>query len=421
MDLIKHVRPHTIAVLLLFIFLTVTSVVIIYATGQNSATVKNLALQSLSATAFSLSSPAESLLREERGASDRELREIFADRVVAYALIAGKDGVIQFHTNPGLIGKRLEDAIFERLFMSKKTVGRMIQLQTGQPAYEYNYLFPGHDGKPRLLRLVLHTVFTDQIVSQAQRMWWVVGIILFLLWGLAFFVLIILVRYIRIQEDFQRRENVAMIGQMTGVLAHEIKNALAGVRGYTQWVEEKMEDSDPRKTGITMALQGTERIESLVNDLLLFSREEHYVIVPVDPVELVNMALSSMPPWEGNVEIHGEARVIVKADKEKLLRVVLNGVQNAIQAMGTEGSLHISLRKDSYWGFIEIHDTGPGIDESHFPNLFIPFYTTKTNGTGLGLAYSRKVIEGMGGRINLSNRHDKAGAVLTICLLAVEE
>lgn len=420
MEVLKVTRPHALVIVLLFVFLIVTSAAIIYTTAQNIAAVKSLALQSLTATAFSLSSSAEGLFREQSGRSERELREILADRVVAYALIAGKDGVIQFHTNAGLIGKNLEDPTLERLLVSDKNVGRIITLQTGQSAYEYNHVFLDHDGTPRLLRLVLHTVVADQIVSTAQRTWWAVGIILVLLWGLAVLMWNILLRYIRVRDDFQRRENVAMIGQMTGVLAHEIRNALAGVRGYTQWVEEKMEESDPRKTGITMAIKGTERIESLVSELLLFSREEQYTIESVDEAELIRMAVSSMTPWEGNVEIHGEARVLVRADKEKLLRVVLNGIQNAVQAMENKGDLRISLRKDGRWGYIEISDTGPGIADSQLSQLFTPFYTTKTNGTGLGLAYSKKVVEGMGGRISLSKRNDVTGAVLTICLLNAE-
>ena len=376
MEPFRLARPHFLIILILLIFLVITSVAIIYTTGQNIVSVKNLALQSLNATAFSLSSSAEGLLREHRRTSELELKELLADRVVAYALIAEKDGVMNFHTNRGLIGERLDDPMLERLIMSEKPMGRMITLQTGQPAYEYNYMFLGYDGMPKLLRLVLHTVVAEQIVAKAQRMWWAVGIILFLLWGLAILGWNVLLRYIRVRDDFQRREHVAMIGQMTGVLAHEIRNALAGVRGYTQWVEEKMDDSDPRKTGLTMALQGTDRIDSLVNELLLFSREEQYTFAPVDACEIVSLALSSMMPWEGNVEIHGEASVLVKADKEKLLRVLLNGIQNAIQAMGVEGNLKISLHNEGSWGVIEIYDTGPGVDKLQLPLLFTPFYTT---------------------------------------------
>lgn len=415
------VRPHKTILSFLGAILVLTSVAIIYTTGQNIAAVESLALQSLNATAFSLASSAENLVREQKRTSERELREIFADRVVAYALIAGKDRIIQFHTNPGLIGKTLDESTLETFFMSEKAAGKVVTLQTGQSAYEYNYIFLNHDGAPRLLRIVLYTVVVDQIVAKAQRMWWAVGIILVLLWGLAILVWNVLLRYLRVRDDLQRRENVAMIGQMTGVLAHEIRNALAGVRGYTQWVEEKMEDTDPRKAGITMALQGTDRIDSLVNELLLFSREEQYAIEPVNAGELVKVALSSVTPWEGNARVLGEGSVLVRADKEKLLRVLLNGIQNAFQSMGTEGDLQISFRKEGHWGFIEITDSGSGIDEAQLPLLFTPFYTTKTNGTGLGLAYSKKVVEGMGGRISLSNRNDKSGAVLTICLSTVEE
>ena len=418
----SYLRQTTIPVLLLLVFLLLSSGAVIYTTAQNVRSVKSLALQSLGVTAFSLSSSVEGLFQKPGGTSGGALGEVLGDRVVAYALIAGRDGVVQFHTNPGLIGSRLDEPLLDEWFMSEKTVGRMVMLQTGQSAYEYNHLFPGHDGSPRLLRLVLHTATAEQIVAKAQRMWWAVGIILFCLWGLAGLVWNIFHRYLRIQEDFQRRENVAMIGQMTGVLAHEIRNALAGVRGYTQWVEEKTSEDDPRKAGLAMALKGTERIESLINDLLLFSREEKYDIETVEPTGLIKMILKSISPsWGGTMKVDAGPGILVKADREKLHRVVLNGVQNAIQAMGSEGSLHVVVRNRGPWAEIEMRDTGPGIDDVQMPHLFTPFYTTKTNGTGLGLAYSRKVVEGMGGRINLFNRQDGPGAVLTIRLLKAEE
>lgn len=412
--------PHFVLVFLLLAFLIITSAAIIYTTRQNIVSVKNLAIQSLNATAFSLSSSAEGLIRERRDTPELELKELFADRIVAYALIADKDGFIHFHTNRWLVGEQLKDPQVEQLIMSAKSAGRMITLQTGQPAYEYSSVFVANDGMPRVLRLVLYTINADRIVAEANRAWGAVGVILFLLWGLAVLGWNVLRRYMRVRDDFQRRESVAMIGQMTQVLAHEIRNALAGVRGYTQWVEEKMEENDPRKTGIVMALQGTERIELLVNDLLLFSRDEHYNLVSVNAAEIVNMALSSTPPWRGTAAVHCDATVWVKADKEKLLRVLVNGIQNAVQAMEAEGDIQIFIRNEGKWGVIEICDFGPGLGESQMPRVFTPFYTTKTNGTGLGLAYSKKVVEGMGGRISLANRHNGKGAALTINLVKVE-
>jgi signal transduction histidine kinase len=84
--------------------------------------------------------------------------------------------------------------------------------------------------------------------------------------------------------------------------------------------------------------------------------------------------------------------------------------------MGEEGILGFSVHPDGRWVRIQIADNGPGIPEEEIGRLFTPFHTTKTDGTGLGLAYSKKVIEGMGGRIQLSNREGRRGAILTIQL-----
>ena len=104
------------------------------------------------------------------------------------------------------------------------------------------------------------------------------------------------------------------------------------------------------------------------------------------------------------------------ADPEKLRRVLANGIRNAIQSMGDRGRLRIVARPDVRRVEIRIEDSGPGIPESEMPRLFTPFHTTKADGTGLGLAYSKKTIEGMNGEIDLANRQEAAGAVLTILL-----
>ena len=111
-----------------------------------------------------------------------------------------------------------------------------------------------------------------------------------------------------------------------------------------------------------------------------------------------------------------ETGTLVKADEEKLRRVFLNGIQNAIQAMGEEGTLRVSVHRDGRWVKVRMEDTGPGIPEAEMARLFTPFHTTKTDGTGLGLAYSKKTVEKMEGKISLVNRKREKGAVLTIHL-----
>jgi two-component system sensor histidine kinase HydH len=203
---------------------------------------------------------------------------------------------------------------------------------------------------------------------------------------------------------------------MTATLAHEIRNALGSIKGYTQWVDEKVEEADPRKKALATVLRGTERIESLVNDLLLFSRDESYSVEPVDPTPLIEETVAAAASgWAGEVEVKTVPGMRALADPDKLRRILLNGVRNAIQAMGGGGVLEITARSEGHRLVIRIEDTGPGIPAAELHRLFTPFYTTKTDGTGLGLAYSKKAIEGMMGEIELSNR-EEGGAVLAIRL-----
>lgn len=400
----------------LITFLLLSSAAVIYATGLNSRTARTLAESSLESTALALSTSAESALRAGWNRAEGEIRDILSDRVVAYALIAGKDGTVLFHTNPGLVATKLQETGLEEWLRSGKTYGRRVTLGTGLPAYEFNYLLHGRGGKVEILRLVLHTTQSDRILSDARKMWWTVGAALLLLWGVGIALERVLTRHLRLQAEVEQRERLALIGQMTATLAHEIRNALGSIKGFTQWVDEKVEDADPRKKALATVLRGTERIESLVNDLLLFSREESYSAEPVDPIPFLKETVAAEASgWAGEVEVKAVPGMRAHADPDKLRRVLLNGVRNAIQAMGGTGVLKITARPEGHRLVIRIEDTGPGIPTAELPRLFTPFHTTKTDGTGLGLAYSRKVIEGMKGGIELSNR-EEGGAVLAIHL-----
>jgi two-component system sensor histidine kinase HydH len=400
----------------LFTFLLLSSVAVLYATGLNARTAQTLAESSLESTALALSTSAEIALRAGGIRAEGEIRDILSDRVVAYAMIAGENGAVLFHTNPDLVGTRLGEMGLKEWLRSGKTYGRRIRLGTGIPAYEFNYLIRSPDGKVEILRLVLHTTQADRILSDARKMWWTVGAVLLLLWAVGIALERVLTHHLRLQAEVERRERLALIGQMTATLAHEIRNALGSVKGFTQWVDEKVDEADPRKKALGIVLRGTERIESLVNDLLLFSREESYSVEPVDPIPLLKETVAAEASgWAGEVEVKAVPGMRALADPDKLRRVLLNGVRNAIQAMEGGGVLKITARPEGHWLVIRIEDSGPGIPASELPRLFSPFHTTKTDGTGLGLAYSKKVIEGMKGEIVLSNR-EEGGAVLAIRL-----
>jgi signal transduction histidine kinase len=248
-------------------------------------------------------------------------------------------------------------------------------------------------------------------------MWWIVSSMLLFLWLVGIALERVFTRYLKIQGKLEKQERFTLIGQMTAVLTHEIRNALGGVKGFSQWIAEKMDDKDERKSAVLAVIKGTQRIESLVNDLLLFSRDEVYnisnvILQPIAQEVLQSFSLS----WKGKYEVDIDSDCRILADSVKLYRVLLNGVKNSIEAMGDGGLLKMSATLNRRKVIITISDTGKGVSKNDMQRIFTPFFTTKINGTGLGLAYSRKVIEGMGGTIELCNKTDGLGAELRISL-----
>jgi two-component system, NtrC family, sensor histidine kinase HydH len=405
----------------LFVFLLLSSAAILYTTAQNIRMAESLADQALESTALSLSTSAEMELRAGHGQAGDHMQQLFSDRVVAYALIAHEDGKIMFHTNPYLVGSLLAEKGLADWLKSGKASGGRIILKTGLPAFQFNYPLHRPDGRAELLRLVLHTTPADRIISRTQRMWWPVGLVLGILWTLGILVERMFIRQFRLREELDKKERMALIGQMTAVLAHEIRNALGGIKGYAQWIGEKMDPADPKKTGVGFVLKGTDRIESLVNDLLLFSRDETYTLILLEPDPLIREALDQEASfWKGQIDVSLEPGTTFRGDREKMTRALANGIQNALQSMGRDGTLRLAVRPEGRWVEIRIEDSGPGIPQEELPLLFVPFHTTKPSGTGLGLAYSKKIIEGMGGTITLSNRPEGPGACLSIRLPRAE-
>jgi two-component system sensor histidine kinase HydH len=401
----------------LFIFLGLSSSAILYTTTQNTRSAGELSDQALEGTALALASTFEAELRSGDNLGEEHVRRILSDRVVAYALVSDKKGEILLHTNPGLIGNRLPVENLDLWLQSGRAHGRRIILRTGLPAFEFNYPLHLPEGRTEMLRLVIHTYPADQIVLRAQRMWWTVGLVLLVLWSFGILFDRMFARQLRLQKKLQRNEQLAVIGQMTSVLAHEIRNALGGIKGYTQWMDERTAVSDPNKNSLSLVLKGIQRIETLVRDLLVFSREETYHLEPVAVDRIIREAISG-ELFSGIIKIETivEERLQVFADQEKLHRVLQNGIQNALQMMEDGQGMQIKALSKGGWVEIRIEDSGPGIPEEELPRLFTPFFTTRISGTGLGLAYSKKVIEGMGGEISLFNHPEHRGAVLNIKL-----
>lgn len=394
--------------------LAAASAGIVSATLLAGQAMRSLADQSLESTAVGISRAAGQMLRG-RGDSGLDLRVLFADRVVAYALVADADGTLIFHTNADLRGTPLDDPGALARLAGGGAAGRRAVLGTGRPVWIHDRALRTAGGRPVLLRVALQTAEADRLLSRIGRLWWSVGAVLALLWAGGLLLVLLTARSDRMRRQYERREALSLIGQMTATLAHEIRNAIGSVKGYAQLAAEKTGPGDPRFANLAAVLQGVTRIEALVGDLLRYSKDESYDVAAVDPGPLIRAAAPSAG-WGGRVEFDLEHGVRVLADREKLAGVLANGVHNALQSMGDTGLLSFGLHRRGERVALTVGDTGAGVPAAALPKLFTPFYTTKATGTGLGLAYAKKVVEGMGGTIELKNREDRAGATLTVFL-----
>ena len=343
-------------------------------------------------------------------------------REVAFLAIIERDGTILAHTNPRLVGSRVEDTAFTRVRATGQSTGFPVTLGTGEEVFELTLPFhvpPADFGglvdtrqpRFRILRIALHTALARQIVYQAQAQVLFVGVLVVVLLGLSGWQIRTLRRFLALQDEAARHERLAALGGMAAVLAHEIRNPLGGIKGLAQFLGEKRWE-DPAQTEMVRAIAGeATRLERLVNDLLTYARprppEGRPTDVPATLREVVAMAQPAADAAGVKTALHvSDALPSVQADPDQMKQLFANLVLNAIQSMPDGGAVTVAVRtrNGGRGSAIEVRvaDSGPGISEGDLPHIFEPFYTTRTKGTGLGLAICRQIAEAHGGTIQVA-------------------
>ena len=195
---------------------------------------------------------------------------------------------------------------------------------------------------------------------------------------------------------------LARLGEMAAVVAHEVKNPLAGVRGAIQVIGGRLPPGGRDAAAIHEIIARIDALDELMKDLLLFARPPQARPAPVDVVALAqetSMLLSEDPTARDvRVEVDGSAPAVM-ADAKLLSIVLLNLLLNAVHAMQQQGTIHISVSADDHTCRIAVADMGPGIPPDVRERIFTPFFTTKSRGTGLGLSTAKRLIEAHHGRI----------------------
>ena len=204
-------------------------------------------------------------------------------------------------------------------------------------------------------------------------------------------------RRAREERAREHERRLATLGEMSAVLAHEIKNPLASLKGNAQLLSQMLakalpEDAtgDKPRAKAKRVVDEAIRLEQLTNDLLRFVKTGGIQREPVDPVALVRDAVASVTT-ESDVIIEAErAPKTWSLDAARIREVVINLVDNAVAA-GPPVRVRI-LERDKQL-VLEVEDRGPGVPEADREKIFEPFHSGKTQGTGLGLAVARRVVE----------------------------
>jgi signal transduction histidine kinase len=212
--------------------------------------------------------------------------------------------------------------------------------------------------------------------------------------------------------EFQRRlDRFASIGNLSAVIAHEIRNPLTGVRTTIQFVGSKLDA--PLRSELSEVITELDRIEQFTTDLLQFARPKSLERIPGDVNQVIEKLLDTLSAQleKAGVQVRKDLTPElprIPMDQDAMHQVLLNILKNAIEAMPDGGPLRVTTSSRRYRSRtaveIAVSDVGYGIPEEHLDRIFDPFFTTKPSGTGLGLAISLQLVREQGGRITVRNR-----------------
>jgi PAS domain S-box-containing protein len=250
----------------------------------------------------------------------------------------------------------------------------------------------------------------------------------------------------KLQAQIKTSEKMATIGELAAGIAHEIRNPLGAMKGFTEILQKKMKEQPEAKEMVADIAAEIEILNKIVTNFLVFAKPTS---IDSQETELVEAVQGVLPLIEKEAETK-KIKLVLKKRKKHLLnldieqfrRAVLNLALNAIQATPNRGKIEIGIEvfnrtefrsfleevgftdlhlseTEARWSVVWIADEGPGIAPENFKKLFMPFFTTKTEGFGLGLSITKKIVEALGGIVAAANQ--KSGGAIFLIVLPVLE
>ncbi len=230
------------------------------------------------------------------------------------------------------------------------------------------------------------------------------------------------VKYRRFEDQILRKNKLIELGTIAAGVAHEIRNPLASIRTFAQLMPDKMDDPEFKDEFSKLVLKDVDRITKVVESMLAFARPGQVSIADHSANDLVDEAIllvqARMKSKHIEITKQFHEQPILKVDKQQILQVLINLLNNAADALPERGKIRVATgvgaadgttdgNGSQKFGIIEVADNGPGIPAAIRNRLFDPFFTTKKEGTGLGLSISQKIVRDHGGIITVSSVEGK--------------
>jgi len=231
------------------------------------------------------------------------------------------------------------------------------------------------------------------------------------------------IRNVRLYNEKVETERLASIGMMAATFAHEIRNPLTSLKTFVQLLPEKYDDEEFRRSFSRLITDEVERINSLIDDLTDFSSKES--VFKTDEIDLIGLMNDTLNYIEKKCSIEGhdiefrrsyrDSSIKIRGDKKRLRRAFENIILNGCQALNGKGCVEVNVIPNGNYAVVVVSDNGRGIPEAQIEKVFSPFYTTKKEGMGLGLAITRKIINDHSGSIKIDSRPSE-GTTVTVSL-----
>lgn len=222
---------------------------------------------------------------------------------------------------------------------------------------------------------------------------------------------------IGIEEQLRRSERLSALGELSAVLAHEIRNPLGSIKGTTEILKDSFSPGETKYEFLEILIKEADRLNRVVEDFLGLASpvavEQTTCDLMIELQEMISLTSAEATKRGIKVELHAAHIPPIKGDREKLRQVFLNLLMNGLHATGKGGKVIINIsgpfQAENNASAIELtfKDTGTGIAPEVLDKIFQPFFTTKPGGTGLGLAITQKIVESHGGTIEVASERNK--------------